>query len=155
MSTETMTGQEMRKVVRIGTTRTPGGRGASVFCRIEYQNGRLSISGVIGPLASGNALGSSGQIDMEPWHISKYAPGWGFAKVAAFRAIWKRWHLNDMRAECEHQRARGETWNTHPMTVCPDCGYKLGSAWLHEDVPADVIEWLKALPDTDREPAWV
>jgi hypothetical protein len=47
----------------------------------------------------------------------------------------------------------------HPEGVlskpCPVCGYKYGSAWLREEVPADVLEWLRNLPDTDRQPAWV
>lgn len=51
-----------------------------------------------------------------------------------------KWHLNDMHAECEHQEKRGETWNTHPDAKCPDCGYKLGSAWLKRDLPDEVIK---------------
>ena len=38
---------------------------------------------------------------------------------------------------------------------CPVCGYKYGTAWLKEDVPQDVIEWLKNLPETTEHPAWV
>ena len=38
---------------------------------------------------------------------------------------------------------------------CPVCGYKYGSKWLTVEVPADVLDWLQALPDTDKEPAWV
>lgn len=56
-----------------------------------------------------------------------------------------RWHLNDMRAECKHQEARGETWTTHPSAVCPDCGYKLGSQWLRRRLPKKVIAWVKSL----------
>lgn len=48
-------------------------------------------------------------------------------------------HLNDMRAECVHQEARGETWTKNPDAVCPDCGYKLGSAWLKRELPSEVI----------------
>lgn len=67
-----------------------------------------------------------------------------FPEVAPFF----RWHLNDMKAECEHQEARGETWSTHPGAVCPDCGYKLGSAWLRRELPAEVIAWAEGLPGT-------
>jgi len=35
------------------------------------------------------------------------------------------------------------------------CGYKYGSEWKKEAVPADVLEFLRALPDTDVKPAWV
>jgi len=32
---------------------------------------------------------------------------------------------------------------------------RLGSAWLTEQVPDQVLEFLRSLPDTDRTPAWV
>lgn len=38
---------------------------------------------------------------------------------------------------------------------CPVCGYKYGSAWIREEVPKDVIEWLFSLPDSTEKPAWV
>ena len=47
----------------------------------------------------------------------------------------------------------------HPEGIlckpCPVCGYKYGTAWLHEDVPEDELEWLFALPEAKHEPAWV
>ncbi len=87
----------MDKIVRIGTSKTHGGRGYSIYCHIRFKDGRLSISGVEGPLSSGNALGSWGQIDMHDWHISAYAPGWNKALEIKFRKVWKRWHLNDLK----------------------------------------------------------
>lgn len=88
----------------------------------------------------------------------------------AILRIWRRWHLNDMRAGCEHQRAAGwedvrippselpdsranqdeggilALWvyrHEHPKGLlcepCPVCGYKYGTAWLLEEIPADVI----------------
>jgi hypothetical protein len=38
---------------------------------------------------------------------------------------------------------------------CPVCGYKYGSAWLKREVPAEVVAWLFALPESDAVPAWV
>lgn len=38
---------------------------------------------------------------------------------------------------------------------CPVCGYKWGSSWRAECVPAEVLQWLEALPDSKRTPAWV
>jgi hypothetical protein len=145
---------DFTKVVRIGTARTYGGRAYSVYCEIEYKGGKLSITGVEGPLASGNCLGGCGQIDMHDWGIVNYAPGWDAAKEYKFRRIWERWHLNDLRAGCEHQRALG--WdNLHIGDPCPTCGYRYGTAWLREDVPADVLDWLRSLPETDQTPAWL
>lgn len=35
----------------------------------------------------------------------RYSFGWDSAKLNRIVEIWHRWHLNDMRAACEHQRA--------------------------------------------------
>ena len=49
------------------------------------------------------------------------------------------WHLNDMRAGCEHQEALG--WGNDKLSVpCPTCGYKYGTAWKKRELPANVIE---------------
>jgi len=191
----------MKKVCRIGLVPC-GYRRASCYVKIKYEEGKLSISGVIGPLSSGNALGSCGQIDMDFDHgpasdkhgaLSlirageiKFAKGWDRDKWYRFLRIWEYWHLNDMKAGCEHQREekweerridpkelpashanrdeRGiiATWvykEEHPKGLlaepCPVCGYKYGTAWRRVDVPKEVIEFLTALPEADRTPAWV
>ena len=51
-------------MVRPGTVRLVSGERVSLFCSIEFKNGRLSISGVEGPKADGNAYGSCGQVEM-------------------------------------------------------------------------------------------
>lgn len=63
-----------------------------------------------------------------------------------------KWHLNDMKAECVHQEARGETWILNPSAVCPDCGYKLGSAWLKRELPPEVIAWVETLGTNNKPP---
>jgi hypothetical protein len=104
----------MKKIVRLGTVKTYNGRNMSVFAKIEFDGKRLSISGVEGPTATGNAMGGSGQIDMsyktaeQRAEISP-APGWTPELIGQFFDTWGKWHLNDMRASCEHQRALG--WN--------------------------------------------
>lgn len=227
---------DFTKVCRIGSTPRSG----SVFVKIAYTAGKLSLTGVEGPLANGDAKGSCGQIDMHPWDIDQYAEGWSAETEAQLRHVWKEWHLNDMQAGCVHQRAEkwgdekielvtyslsseghrlrreaeaeatkaalegrtanltdtgrfliGPDWfkdrheapdadsplsgcfevkkreqkyaghvyeNQHPRgvlcKVCPTCGYKYGSAWLKQEVPAEVLAWLQKLPDADRKPAW-
>lgn len=93
-----------------------------------------------------------GQIydELIPSNIKSYTNGWNSRKVMDLVAIWKRWHLNDLQAGCIHQtdfsvntedwqkRADEETLN------CPD-GYKYGSAWLIEPLPADVEKKIMAL----------
>ncbi len=65
----------------------------------------------------------------------------------ALKDLWDRWHLNDMRAACEHQRALGFTWATHPQHVCTECGYRLGSSWLYEELPRDFLKQCDAAAD--------
>jgi hypothetical protein len=170
----------MKKVMRIGTVQPYGRRWVSVYVKAEYdeEKGRFSISGVMGPTESGNCIGSCGQIDMGFAHRNpadddrrysapippdkiRFAPGWDAEKWLDLLDIWKRWHLNDLRAGCEHQREMGWTYDEHhdPKTfkgeACPVCGYEIGSAWLKEEVPEDVIKTVASWPDADRQPAWI
>lgn len=41
------------------------------------------------------------------------------------------------------------------MKPCPVCGYQYGSKWLREDVPQGILQELRDLPSTTRQPAWV
>lgn len=106
----------MKKVVRIGTVleyRPSAGKDVptDVFCSIKYENGNLSISGVVGPRKNGDAWGSCGQIGMS-MKADDVTPatGWDAATVARFFDVWRAWHLNDMKAGCEHQT--GQDWDT-------------------------------------------
>lgn len=187
----------MKKIINPYRSKTYGGRSYNVYMEIEIKDGRLSISGVEGPLPSGNCLGSCGQIDMNFKEYDKRGymnlsdvqlnAGWTRAKLKKFFDIWARWHLNDMNPACEHQRALGWTYEEHhgmfvdvPRKVividefddgtsndpirkwddfkghlCPVCGYSIGSAWLREELPEDVINFLVNLPSSKTTPAWV
>ena len=174
----------MKKIIRIGR-----GQYGNVYGKIEFADGRLSITGVEGPMKNGDARGSCGQI--VDTKIIELAPAWTQEMLDKFYAIWHEWHLNDMRAGCEHQRAekwderpidsskplnaygnhyegqKQNSWNMltwlnaseHPDGLmckpCLVCGYKYGTAWLKEEVPQEVIDWLSGLPDSDATPAWV
>jgi len=139
-----------------------------VFVTIAFDGKRLSFTGVEGPRANGNCKGGCGQIRLD--NITKPAPGIDIKKL---QEIWDRWHLNDMRADCEHQR---NNWNMSenvfvrgtkmPVTSvfqkedpngmlgkpCEVCGYKYGTDWLFEEVPQEVIKYLESLPETDDLP---
>ena len=162
----------MNKVVCIGLARPPyTKRGYRVYCNIKFEDGHLSFSGVEGPLPNGNARGSCGQIIMSEWDIAKYAKGWSAELEAKFRAVWERWHLNDMRAGTPAQEAwlRENPINAvypenHYEKACealaavglnPDNRYKYGSKWLFEEVSQDVLDFLQALPDSEITPAWI
>ena len=101
--------RDFEKVIHPGR-----GRDGEVFCKIKFADGRLSITGVEGPMKNGNARGGCGQITIDP-SVIEPARGWTPNLIGAFRAIWEAWHLNDMRAGCEHQRA---SWNLlEPLEV--------------------------------------
>ena len=244
----------MRKIINPCMARGYTSSGIEVmkdaFVKIEYNEGRLSLSGVVGPLPSGNCYGSAGQC-YESIAEGKVKEGWTQEMLDKLVEIWKEWHLNDMRPYCEHQKKLGwrelakkevtlyhytlttEAYNKkrdaeeaaltalregrtfiptdeqikfatmphgvtthaelegedakwyepkkrlypgsdgatekktlgwlyekdHPDGIlskpCPVCGYRYGTAWLKEEVPQDVIDWLFALPDTKVQPAWV
>lgn len=84
---------------------SPPGHTPRVFVTIQWKDGgNLSLTGVVGPWTNGDAAGSCGQCidDVRPFN-------------ARLADVWERWHLNDMRAGCEHQRAE---WNpAEPLDV--------------------------------------
>lgn len=117
MTTETAVAA-FRKIVNPGTVQASSSRTgrevqAQVFCKIEWDGRKLSISGVEGPTSNGDCLGSCGQIDMGfrdgTRRLSAFSAGWRDATWADFLAAWGKWHLNDLTAGCEHQR---ENWDT-------------------------------------------
>lgn len=104
----------MEKIIRLGDIQKPGMRfPVSVFCKITIKDGKLSITGVEGPTPNGDCKGSCGQIEINPTMFASFAPGWSKELSAKFSEVWKRWHLNDMRAGCEHQRKEG--WDKKPI----------------------------------------
>ncbi len=161
----------MKKTIRLGVNRDR----ISVFCKIEFSKGRLSISGVEGPMSSGNCKGGCGQIvmNLDVDEITP-APGWTTKDISKFLVLWRRWHLNDLKAGTPAQEAylrkHKDEYPGYPVSHYdwakevlekaelhpdPETSYKYGSAWLKEAVPQNVTDWLFARPDTDIIPAWV
>lgn len=126
----------------------------TMWVTVKWTGERLSIVGVEGPYSNGNARGGCGQNRDALTGRHVLMSGWSEPMVAKLAEIWERWHLNDMRAGCEHQRDAG--WSARDMVgvACEVCGYRFGSAWLHEDVPAEVLEELLALPSATRDHPW-
>ncbi len=73
----------------------------------------LAITGVVGPKANGDATGSCGQCIESVEDAKTCAGSLNDAQRSHLVAVWRRWHLNGMRAGCEHQRAEG--WNERPI----------------------------------------
>jgi hypothetical protein len=142
--------------------KTWGGRTYYVHIQIESRDDRLTLHGVEGALASGNCLGSSGQIDMHLRHEKlgedyELVPPWTEEMFRKLLELWGKWHLNDLHAGCEHQRELGwekESYDTHPAEPCPVCGYKYGTGWHTVPVPDGVTTWLFALPKAAKPCQW-
>ena len=91
--------------------------------------------------------------------IAKYIHTAQFREI---RRIWKRWHLNGLRAGTPEQTAAIKAARAidPKRTYEDDCNllkiidlyeveykgkpYKYGHAWIHEELPADVIATVKA-----------
>ena len=162
---------DFTNVVRIGSKQTYNGRYYSVYCSIKYQEGRLSITGVEGPLSGGNCIGGCGQIYDHIKPISRYAKGWNKKLLDKFIELWRLYHLNDMHAGTPEQDACIARYGVKNMDYRDKCQlledhglyevtlpdgtpYKYGESWLRRDVPEHVLDWLYELPNTDKNPAW-
>lgn len=151
--------ENFKKVVRIGTQEEYALRGdstrqANIYCKIEYKDGKLSISGVIGPKIGGDCLGSCGQIDesIKPDH---FAPGWNKTKLKKFLEIWGEWHLNDtcaytpeMKAAGWHELARKEIYK-YSFSITSDNRKRLADIKKRCEYAA-VNEEIAKLPDEEK-----
>lgn len=107
----------------------------------------LGISGFVIGKGYRHAHGA-GQVVSDVRQVTEFAKGWTRADVRSLLAIWDEWHLNQMNAESDEQRAAGMTYETHPGHVDSN-GYRLGSQWLARQLPEVVLEELarlRALP---------
>jgi len=170
--------EDFKKLLRIGTlVAAPWEKSASVFVEIEYQAGRLSITGVWGPTRTGNAR-SCGQIrDLIDDVVSgrygsiSYANGWNREMVETLVRHWAEYHLNDMQPGSPDQTAflrqrfcrsgwpgladartilAASGLEPDPNFVLDGVPYRYGSDWVKNDVPIAVLVWLRDLPDSDR-----
>lgn len=77
----------------------------NLWIQVKFTGGRLSITGVEGPLINGDCRGSAGQCGIDP--EAKPADGYTVETLARLREIWERWHLNDMRPHSPEMAALG------------------------------------------------
>ena len=97
----------MKKIINPCVCETGYGM-AQAYVKIEYENKKLSICGVVGPMKNGNCKGSAGQC-IDSIRNGKPVEGWDDEMLKKLCDIWDEWHLNDMRPYCEHMKALG--WN--------------------------------------------
>lgn len=117
--------KDFKKTVLIGK-----GEFGNIFVTIQFKNKNLSITGVEGPMANGDCTGSCGQmvesirqyINTEKLVVDKNLT---IDHVQLLVNYWNEYHLNDMKAECDHQRELG--WNKRRI----DETKPLGTYGLH------------------------
>lgn len=164
----------MEKIVCIGHQPCIG----FTFCKIKFESGNLSISGVEGPKSNGDCRGSCGQIIMHEWNFDSLSDGWSPELVEKFREIWEEWNLNDLTAVSpaqaawikankldyaypkSHYQVYADALTEAGINPDPDFlhegkPYKYGHAWLRREVPNDVIAFIESLPESKTIPAWV
>lgn len=132
-----------------------GDRRALLY-KIVHVGGRLSITGRHGQQSYGQLHEYLGYPEMRP------VRGWTKPMMRKFQEVARRWHLNDMRsgtpAQMEYLRSHptsdyDETIRTLTeagLNPDPETGHRYGHAWLREEVPAEVLDFLTQLPSTDR-----
>ena len=153
--------------------------GYPIFLKVKYEEGRFSISGVEGPLASGNCKGGCGQIQDSLYDI-RMEGDLTREQLDKVLAYWERWHLNDLKAgspdqeahlmanpieydgmKCSHYEAASAELTAAGLNPDPEFmgkdgePYVYGTAWNREEVPTGVIEFFESLPPSTRKPNWV
>lgn len=104
---------------------------------------RLTVSG--SEVCRGDrSVSAGGQIRSSLNDVKIENRGWTRADVESLLTIWDAWHLNDFHADCEHMAAELATipasdYDSRNGVTCPETGYRYGSAWLVEELPADVL----------------
>lgn len=79
----------------------------NAYCEIRFvENSKLRIHGVIGPMRNGNCYGNCGQC-IDEIRAGEPTEGWTPEMLQKFCDIWDKWHLNDMRPYCQHQKELG------------------------------------------------
>lgn len=136
----------MHNIVKLGKVAYTGTRKINaVEIEVTIKDGRLSMVGGIWNSSRTDYVTCGQNYD----EIRKMFPR--NAKVRRMVEIWERWHLNDMRAGTPRQeeylrtltpRPRGYEATCQALTdagLLVDDGYRYGSRWLTEALPAEVI----------------
>lgn len=106
---------------------------------------RVAFSGVTvdkyGSITRDGSWRSCGQVTTELLYLTTLTNGWTVSSVKRLYDTWNEWHLNDMRAACDHQTPGPErALETTPP--CPITGYRYGHSWLFKSIPQNVFMWI-------------
>lgn len=103
-----------------------------------------------------HSVGIGGQCWEDLLCVESFADGWTAEDRDLLYLLWRRYHLNGMRAGCAHMPVHDALITKEDGEVdyrrnrCPlGNGYFYGSAWLVEYLPIDVVQ---AVTDLQRKP---
>ena len=142
----------MKKTIALGKIdyNGSGRKNCAVDIEVTLEDGRLSICGNIWNPRRTDCYSCGQNLHT----IAEYFPH--DSKVKRIIEVWQRWHLNDMKAGTPNQEAwlkdhKAESdahrldhygWACDALAAAglnPDGDYAYGSAWLKEELPAEVI----------------
>lgn len=137
---------------------TPGKKNCEAEITWGLKDGKFSMSAGIWMPSKRDYLCCGQCVD----RVAEYFPD--DAKAQRMRAIWERWHLNDMRPGSQvqedwlranpidpkeyaypksHYEVAGVKLAAVGLNPDPD-GYKYGHAWKREEIPAEVIAQIES-----------
>lgn len=154
----------------------PCERLGNVYINVEFRPGRegVEVSFTSDVISSNGKWIGGGQHNGDDLLNSLEVFEMPKSQLTTLLGIWDYWHLNGMRAGCEHQRKYKEVMtqlniveqeffyaSNYEEVVklsafgkCPECGYTYGHAWKHERLPiwiANIIFDLFDMPVLDRD----
>ena len=146
----------MKKTINLPKIAYNGSRKINaVTIDISLEDGNLSLIGNVWN-ARRTDVTLCGQIYKELRNLYPHN-----SQVQSLVAVWKRWHFNDMRAGSPAQEAylrANPVKAVYPEShydkasaalaavgLNPDNGYKYGSAWLKEELPAEIVAFIEGL----------
>ncbi len=83
-----------------------GARLYNAYVEVEFSDGRLSMHGVVGPDLYGNCHGGAGQC-VDEIRAGRPNKEWTREMLDKLCDYWDKYHLNDMRPYCSHQKELG------------------------------------------------
>jgi hypothetical protein len=147
---------KMFKTILVGKSGKGKNQNVEIEVNLNEEKGTLSIVGNVWnhlktDIVCGGQLEEGIKDYIEKYLISK-------DKLEEIIAIWKRWHLNDLKAGTPKQEEAIRIWldkgNKYDyLTACEylksiklfnDGGYKYGTGWKTEEIPFRVLETIKS-----------
>jgi len=135
----------------------PRKRLANVYINVEFRRGTKGVEVAFTTdlmSANGKMIGG-GQHRGDDLRATLETCEMDDQQFTALMGIWDYWHLNSLRAGCEHQRGYKQMMLQYNIVdpeffyasnyeevvklsafgKCPECGYTYGSQWKHERLP--------------------